>query len=50
MVVDSQLLLTMLSRIAEFFRFMSDNKEQRPIQQVSPYAYQHVFSGLQLLI
>jgi hypothetical protein len=46
MTADSKVLHTMLLRIAEFFRFISDNEENRlyyvlPIQRKSPYAYQH---------
>lgn len=46
MPVNSQAVRSMILRIAEFFRFMSDNQERRlyyvvPIQQNSPYAYQH---------
>jgi hypothetical protein len=46
MPADSKIVRAMILRIADFFRYMSDNKERRlyyviPIQQASPYAYQH---------
>ena len=46
MVVDPGILFGMILRIAEFFRYMSDNEKRRlyyviPLQYDSPYAYQH---------
>lgn len=46
MDIDSQIIRSMLEHIAEFFHYMSDNKEQRlyylvPLSNRMPYAYQH---------
>lgn len=46
MAIDLQSVHSIILHIADFFYFMSDNAEKRlyyvaPIQQASPYAYQH---------
>lgn len=46
MAANSKMISTMILRIADFFRYMSDNNERRlyyviPIQLHSPYSYQH---------
>lgn len=46
MAAHSQIACNMILHIADFFRYMSDNEEHRlyyviPIQQYSPYTYQH---------
>lgn len=46
MSADSQIMRNMILKIADFFRYMSDNEERRlyyvlPLQQHSPYAYQN---------
>lgn len=46
MPADFKIVHAMMLRIADFFHYMSDNNERRlyyviPIQQASPYAYQH---------
>ncbi len=46
MDIDHSLIKIMIERIADFFLYMSDNKERRlyyqaPITYTAPYAYQH---------